>query len=334
MRVKTAFNTVQESAAAIAWKLYLPAWELVTGAGVATTYLGIQPHEPAPESADEPFGGAIVLPESTPFKPTAAQTVTRELDLVEQQVDRLLSKTLAARDGLQAAAAATDGRQQSFESMVATAFAAVEADWRAMGEALGRTARSITQCLATAGQHDASLRLDSMFGDALVRSHGLGHLLDEPTRLSSTLEGFLQQQDVLAQSFFRTYHEFMTGIGHTPVGGSPSPTISLRRWREQHPQRAMNGADAATMGKQAATSICSALGAGKTVVHRRLEDPGVIQLDQDAADESEAARRMLRRVQEVAFGSVQQAAAIAWKLHSAAWVLVSGVRKAMVSLIG
>mmetsp|Transcript_76280 Transcript_76280/g.215905 ORF Transcript_76280/g.215905 Transcript_76280/m.215905 type:complete len:628 (-) Transcript_76280:173-2056(-) len=332
-RVKTAFTMVQESAAAIAWKLYLPAWELATGVGVGSSELGIYTDEPAAESVDEPFGGEMVTLEMSPFKPRAAKPVTRELDAVEQQVDVLMSKTMAAREGIQRAVAEVgEGRSsRPLNEVVASAMASVQADWAALGKALGTTARSITQCLDTAGQHEVSQRLSSMLGDALLRSSNLAHLAKEPAGLSAALEAFLQRQDALAQSFFRTYHEFMTGMSHTPDGGVTSSAISLRRWRTEIPQKVQAGEEP----KQVANfvGICAALGS-ESVVPTRLQDTPVLQLDQDAMQEDEAARRMVRRAQEVAFGSVQQAAAIAWKIHSAAWVLVSGVRKAVLSLIG
>mmetsp|Transcript_97252 Transcript_97252/g.270619 ORF Transcript_97252/g.270619 Transcript_97252/m.270619 type:complete len:656 (-) Transcript_97252:130-2097(-) len=340
-RVRTAFHAVEESAAANAWKLYLPAWELATGVGVASSELGVHADEAAAESADEPLGGEIVSLEVTPSKPPAARPVTRELDGVEQQVDALLGQTMEARRQLQEAIGASDqGRPESFESRVASTLAAVEPGWRALGEALARTAKSITRCLETAGEREASLRLESMFGDTLMRSHHLSHILDEPAKLSASLEVFLQRQDVLAQSFFRTYHEFMTGIGHSPSGRAAGPAaISLRSWREQSQRRATHAENrTAHEVSQAIDGLCAALGSQRS--DRPMDQQWLLQerhsvrFGQGEEDEDdEVARRMFRRVQEVAFGSAQQAAAIAWKIHSAAWVLVSGIRKATLGLI-
>mmetsp|Transcript_23722 Transcript_23722/g.64531 ORF Transcript_23722/g.64531 Transcript_23722/m.64531 type:complete len:633 (-) Transcript_23722:92-1990(-) len=336
-RVKTAFHVVQESAAAVAWKLYLPAWELATGAGAAAADLGVKVDEPAAESADEPFGGEIAAIETSPLKPAGAAPVTRDLDTVEAQVDALLEKTLMANEKLHAAVPNLGrGGEQSFEEAVMEALKTVEPDWRAVGDALKRTAKSITHCLETAGQHDTSMQLDSLFGDALVRDHMLSHVLDDPLKLSASLEEFLQQQDVLAQSFFRTYHEFMNGVSHAPTAGLGVHTISLQRFRLAHPQRLDASGSQTTQGRNL-DSLCAALGgqSGGHVSHNaRLDDMRVMRLDATLDEETETARRMLKRAQEVAFGSVQQAAAIAWKMHSAAWVLVSGIRKATVALIG
>lgn len=345
-RVRTAFHSVQESAAAVAWKFYLPAWELATGAGAAAAELGIRPDDPAPGSVNDQFGGEVVALDTSPLKPASAGQVTRELDAVEEQVDALLSHSLAAQEELQAAVARIDRSQPEggLEKALGAAMNAVEPDWRAVGEALARTAKSITRCLDTAGQHDVGVRLDSLFGDALSRAQLFSHALDDPQKLTASLESFLQLQDVLAQSFFRTYHEFMNGMSHSPSGGVGVHTISLRTWRLEHPMqllRSRGGGSSSPSTRRDLDGLCAAMGGqspGRPGRPSQLSEASVMRLDalrdEEDEEERETARRMLRRAQEVAFGSVQQAAAISWKIHSAAWVLASGIRKAAAALSG
>lgn len=308
-RVRTALHAVQESAAAIAWKLYLPAWELSTSAGEGAVELGLDAERPEAESDDELLGGALPALETSPLKPAAAGAVTRGLDSTEERAEALLAASARAKEELQAAVA-KHGRSRS--RRLKAALAEVEAKWESVCEALERTAKSITQCLETAGEHAVGEKLDSLFDEALDRSQSLTAALDEPAMLKSSIDAFLQEQDVLAQSFFHIYHEFMNGMGHSSSGGAQAQAVSLHNWRASHPQRLMH-ADGEVEG------LCMALGG-----HAQQQARAAVLDDEDG----ELAQRMVRRAQEAAFGSVQQAAAISWRLHSSAWLLASALRKA------
>jgi len=288
-RVSMAFGGSQQAANAVAWKIYSDAWTLTTGILIAAADRTKAHDIGEAQVSEEAFAGEAASPEAVaPLKSAQAQTLSKAMVKLEDQVDELIDHTKEKMRRVVAAVNASASKldRSAGESLVMHAIDVdVFPEWKQLGDQLRSISTLLTQCLENAGQAELAGRLYSLLDNNTLRSGGgLVHELSDSGRLASDLDAFTQRQDVLAHFFYRTFAEFLTGLRSSPGNG---------RMIDQRTLLLVQKADGS---------------------------------DRDKGDETEVGSE--QSDDALGAAAVQEAAAIAWKIHSAAWVLVTDAHKA------
>ena len=211
-RVTTAFEEVQQCAEGIAWKTYGDAWMLTTGILAATLDLS------GPGDLDRQIGWELLAGEVTapggassalgaPMKPRGAQAMTAAMGRLGKQADALMRQTTEQTGPLLAALSSPGSTEESAEAQIRRVIGAVRSGWHDLGSLLRSTSDDMSRCLEVAGQHELARRLSSMVDEAVVRDAALTNYsrASAAQGVNTTLEAFLQQEDVVAHLFCRAF---------------------------------------------------------------------------------------------------------------------------------
>jgi len=271
-----------------------------------------------------------------PLKSMQAQTLTKAMVKLEDQVDDLISHTKEEMRRVvatvNASASALD--QSAGESLVMhTIDMNVFPEWKRLGDQLRSTSMLLTQCLENAGQSELAGRLYSLLGNNSIRSGGgLVHELSDAGSLASDLDAFMQRQDVLAHFFYRAFAEFLNGLHSSPGNGrvidqrtlllvqkadgsDRDDPLESPRWDRSRDVARSRGATLVELFG----GFCAADGLHISMVQSSSSGEET-EVGSEQSDDALGA------------AAVQEAAAIAWKIHSAAWVLVTDAHRAIALL--
>jgi hypothetical protein len=321
-RVGMVFDGLQQAADALSWKIYSDTWTLATSIFIATGGL-TSANEGGEARVDEAAfaaGEAASSEAFAPLKPVKAQALTKAMVKLEGQVDDLINHTKEEMRRLvttvNASTSKLDGNAR--ESLVLrTIDADLLPEWKLVGDHLRSTSVLLTECLENAGQSELAGRLYSLLdSNVSVRSGGaLVHELSDSGSLAADLDAFMQREDLLAYSFYRAFAEFLSGLRLSPGNGRvvDQRTVLLLQSNDEGAALTRLQAFAQMYG-----GMCAANGPHLAMVDTgRGGGLGVdTGLGSEQSDDSLGA------------AAVQEAAAIAWKIHSAAWVLVTEAHKA------
>jgi len=321
-RVGTVFDGLQQAADAISWKIYSDAWTLTTGMFIASSGLlrGHGGAEPQARAGEDVLAAGEAPPSEAvaPLKMSRAQALTKAMAKLEGQVDDLINHT---KEEMRRVAEAVNANVSKLdraagESLVMRAIdAELLPEWGRVGEQLHSTSVLLTQCLENAGQDELAARLSSLL-DSNISIRSGGALVLEPARpgaFDADLDAFVQREDLLAYSFYKAFAEFLNGLRASPGNGRvvDQRTVLLLQ----------NNVEGAAPTKlqvfaQMYGSICAANGPHLAMAQFSSSDADA-GLGSEQSDDA-----------ALGTAAVQEAASIAWKIHSAAWVLVADAHKA------
>lgn len=328
-RVTISFDEVRQCAEGIAWKTYSSAWILTAGILMATSDLS-GPGDLEPQIGREFLAGEVAAPGesssalNTPMKPRGAQSVTAALGRVEKQADALMRQTMEQTGSLLAALSSPRSTEEPAEAQIRRVIGAVLPSWSDLGNLLKSISTDISRCLEVAGQHELARKLSSMTGEAVLRDAALTNYsrASAAQGVSTALEAFLQQEDVVAHLFYRTFSEFIRGLYASPGSGRVTKQLEVSLYSLGYVRGSRD--------RQGSASFCPAVSVPPVA-------PGVA-LAQSAGGVAAAALggdALQGQTREaLAAATLQEAAAIAWKIHSAAWVFTRDLRRAAELLAG
>jgi len=225
--------------------------------------------------------------------------MTAAMGRLGKQADALMRQTTEQTGPLLAALSSPNSTEEPADAQIRRVIGAVRSGWRDLGSLLRSTSADMSRCLEVAGQHELARRLSSMVDEAVLREAALTNYsrASAAQGVNTTLEAFLQQEDVVAHLFYRAFSQFIGGLYASPGTGRVTKQLEVSLYSLDHGRGSRDRSD----GVAAAAFGASVQGQTR---------------------------------EALAAATLQEAAAIAWKIHSAAWVLIRDLRRAAELLPG